>query len=418
MKKSLPAVLFLLPLFVFAFSGHSSESPAIQKTVPACPDQKEACKVEFRDPGSVAFTKNIFNALPGKKDNFFLSPFSIRTALNMTYEGASGQTAREMRDVLQLVNDSGIRRQQQRFISNKINQTNERYQLHTVNAIWVDNTARLMPEFESTITQTYQGSAKQVDFINNAEACRAVINAWVEEKTNDRIKDLIPQNALTPITRMVLTNAIYFKGTWQKAFDKDFTQEAPFYDQNRVAGKVLMMNKFDEESIFPYFEDQFAQYIELPYTGGTLSMQLILPAQMREEPMSDQGLLEHYLKIEKKLQQTRVDVALPKFTIENKFELAPVLIKLGMNSAFDDGAEFYHMCENESLKIASVIHQSFVEVNESGTEAAAATAVIMVATDSKVAPAIPSFRADRPFLFLIRHKETGEILFIGKKNKA
>jgi serpin B len=415
MKKILSVVLLPLCMLIFASLASGKK---INHYKEAKPDKPDAGQQVSTDTGSVEFANRIFGSCADKDDNLFLSPHSIRTALQMTYEGASGATASEMRKVLHLSPDNQQRRQSQLAIAAQINRPNDAYQLSSVNAIWVEQTARLVPEFEGLVKQTYGGSVKQVDFLHKAEDSRLVINAWVEEKTNERIKNLIPPNSLTPVTRMVLTNAIYFKGTWQKAFDKDLSYEANFYDRNRVAGKVMMMQKEDEQSIFPYFEDQFGQYIELPYAGEALSMQVILPAMMREENMSDAGLLTHFLKIEKKLQLKRVDVALPRFKIENKFELTKVLMDLGMNKAFDDGAEFYNMCESESLKIASVIHQSFVEVNESGTEAAAATAIIMAVTDSKEAPSTTRFRADKPFLFIIRHKASGEILFLGKKNKA
>lgn len=251
-----------------------------------------------------------------------------------------------------------------------------------------------------------------VDFVNdlNREKARNEINKWVEDRTNQKIKELIQKGDLTSLTRLVLVNAIYFKGKWKYTFNKKETKEIPFFVDEKRTSKVPMMHQVND---FNYYEDKDLQAIELPYSGDELSMIVILPKERtlsKLEKNLNYTLLD---KISTNMAKEKIEVYFPKFKIEKRYILNEPLIKLGMSDAFDDMlADFSGMTGSRDLYISKVIHQSFIEVNEEGTEAAAATAVIMSGKSISLGPKI--FKADHPFLFFIIHKPTNTILFMGR----
>ncbi len=367
-----------------------------------------------------AFTYSLFRQLNSENENLFFSPYSISTALGMTYEGARGRTAEEMKNVLHLNADSVKRRANAKSLFTEINRENLPYKLSTANALWAASDFVMRPSFKSTIANYYGGGVTNLDFVHQSEASRKTINSWVEERTNNRIKNLIPSGAITPLTRLVLTNAIYFKGAWLKQFNKDDTRESAFTTSTGATQQVKMMAKTDEKAVYNYYADHTFQMIELPYAGNDLSMIVLLPKQDKMKYLTTPDFLNQISQLELQMKQQRVNVFLPKFKFDTKYMLSSTLSKMGMPTAFDDGANFSGMSANESLKISEVIHQAFVEVNEEGTEAAAATAVVMVVTDCihSTRDEIPEFRADHPFLFLIKQKSTGEVLFMGRMNKV
>ncbi len=337
-------------------------------------------------------------------DNVFFSPYSISTALAMTYEGAKGKTAEEMQSVFHFPEES-VRRPAFAKIYNDLNRKDKKYALNTANALWAQKDFSFLPDYMGVVERYYGGKVTNLDFANAAEQSRVAINDWVEEQTNDKIKDLLPASppVINPLTRLVLTNAIYFKGDWLFQFDKRKTQEADFKVSQDKVVKVQMMGLSDKE--FNYADMGDLQAVELPYSGKELSMLVLLP-----DDINSFNLSPEYLKMLKNnMYKTEISVFLPRFKLETKYFLKDKLMELGMPTAFSMDADFSGMTGTDDLFISSVIHQAFVEVNEEGTEAAAATAVIM-----ELKAAMPTmFRADHPFIFLIQDKN-GNILFMGR----
>ena len=343
--------------------------------------------------------------------NVFFSPCSISTALAMTYEGARGQTAEEMKNVFYFPEDNLLRRSAFARLYNEINKKDKEYRLSTANALWAQKDFTFLQEYFNTIDQYYGGKVTNLDFIGETEKSRKIINDWVEDQTNDKIKDLIPPNAVNSLTRLVLTNAVYFKGDWVLKFDKRKTTETDFRVSSSKTVQVPMMSLTGEKAKFNYAEDEQLQIIELPYEGNELSMLVLLPKEDNLQALEDSLSPEQLNAWRDTLYETQIDVYLPKFKLETKYFMAQDLEQMGMPTAFQwPGADFSGMTGKDDLFISAVIHQAFVEVNEEGTEAAAATAVVMT-----MGMAMPNeFRADHPFIFIIQQKDTGNILFLGK----
>ncbi|MFC1625674.1 serpin family protein [Patescibacteria group bacterium] len=347
--------------------------------------------------------------------NIFFSPFSISSALAMTYEGARNKTAEEMISVFHFPKNDNLRRTEYANVYNEINKEDKKYELKIANALWVQEDYKFLKDYLDVVEKYYAGKATNLDFVKDTENSRLTINNWVEEQTNNKIIDLIPQDALNKMTRLVLTNAIYFKGEWVKQFNKDDTKETDFRVSNNDIVKAEMMQRTDEEAKFNYYENDNLQILELPYSGEELSMLILLPKN------DDLATLESLLNISKlsewknNLENQRVKVYIPKFKFETKYIMTGDLKEMGMPIAFSSDANFSGMDGTENLFISNVIHQAFVEVNEEGTEAAAATAVIIEYRSSvSNALEIPVFRADHPFIFIIQENASGNILFIGR----
>lgn len=353
------------------------------------------------------FALDLYSKLKGEGGNVFFSPYSISTALAMTYEGARGQTAEEMKEVFYFP-DSDFMRPSFAKIYNLINKEDKKYKLHTANALWAQQDYAFLPEYLGLVGQYYGGKTTNLDFVTKTEESRKIINDWVEEKTNNKIKDLIPPGAINAMTRLVLTNAIYFKGTWVKQFDKKNTREWDFRISPDKIVKAQMMSLQDEE--FNYADTEKLQILEMPYDGEELSMLILLPKEDDIESLEESLNAEKLNELRNMLTKQEVDVYIPKFTFETKYFMVPTLKEMGMPTAFSANADFSGMDGTRNLFISNVIHQAFVEVNEEGTEAAAATAVIVALT------AMPTnmFIADHPFIFIIQERETGNILFLGK----
>jgi serpin B len=364
--------------------------------------------------GNNRFAMDMYSQLKNKSGNVFFSPFSISTALAMTYEGANGSTASEMSAVLHLPKNDAERKEGYATLIYKINNGGGKSELSTANALWLAKGQPLQVGYSQDVTRYYGGNITQLDFKSDSEGSRKLINSWVENKTHDRIKDLLPDGVITPFTKLVLTNAVYFKGEWVRQFNATFTEDADFHTGTLPTKKVQLMHSTDE---FSYMENDKLQMLEMPYSGGNLSMLVLLPKN------DDMGSLESSLSVDtleswkKGMKEDRVEVYMPKFKFETRYMLGDTLQSMGMGQAFSDSADFSKMTGAKDLKINAVIHKAFVEVDEKGTEAAAATAVVMVATSAGPGhepPPIPVFRADHPFIFIIQEKTTGDILFMGR----
>jgi serpin B len=377
-----------------------------------------------QDAGSVVngnnqFAFDLYAKYKAKDGNIFFSPYSISSALAMTYEGAKGKTADEMQAVFHFPKGEPVLRESFQKINSRINTTDKKYQLHTANALWAQKNYVFKADYFSLVEKYYSGKTTNLDFVKDTEKSRVTINNWVESQTNNKIKDLIPPGAIQPATRLVLTNAIYFKGLWLEQFKKADTQEKEFKaDPNNIV-RVPMMSFTGEKAKFNYVETEKVQTLEILYEGNELSMLILLPKnndiQAAEECLSTDKLTA----LKRGLRNQRVDVFIPKFKFETKYFMADDLKAMGMPTAFAGGvADFSGMTGNKDLYIAVVIHQAFVEVNEEGTEAAAATGVVM--NHLAMAPDKPkTFNADHPFIFLIQERSSGNILFLGRvKNPA
>ena len=364
------------------------------------------------------FALNFYYHLKDKQDgNIFFSPYSISSALAMTYEGARGQTAEEMRSVFYFPDNDDLRRTEYAGMIDEINKEGKEHQLQTANALWAEKDYKFLDEYFNIVEENYGGKVTNLDFKKNAENARITINNWVEEKTNDKIKDLIPQGMVNSLTRLVLTNAVYFKGDWIRQFNEDDTKDQGFRINKDSVIRVPMMERTDEEARFNYAENNELQILEMPYSGEELSMLIFLPKDNDLEALENSLSFENLSKWKKDLKEKRVKIFIPKFKFETKYFMANDLKEMGMPTAFSGSADFSGMTGKRDLFISKVIHQAFIEVNEKGTEAAAATTVVMEFTSTggpSETPKILIFRADHPFMFLIQHNATGNILFMGR----
>jgi len=343
-------------------------------------------------------------------ENVFFSPYSIFVALAMTYEGARGETAEQMKDVLSFEQNDEVSLCSFGRIYNLLNIDSE-YTLNTANALWTMKDYPFLEEYLSFIDNYYMGKATDVDFSNPIETAE-IINNWVEENTGGKIEDMLSSGDISPSTVLILSNAIYFKGLWMTQFDKEDTVDRDFEITPTEIVQVPTMVLTDSEEKFNYTETDDLQILELPYKGDDVSMIIFLPKEdniSSVEQMLDNENLATWMD---SMNPTDVDIYLPKFTHKTEYNLKEMLISMGMDLAFSFNADFSGMNGFGGLFIGKVLHKAFIEVNEEGTEAAAATTVHMFETampgQSKV------FDADHPFMYLIQHKETGTILFMGK----
>jgi len=343
--------------------------------------------------------------------NIFFSPYSISTALAMTYAGARGETAKQMARVLHFTLAQAALHPAYKGLLDSIATASSRdNQLRVANALWGQKGFRFLDSFLALTRKSYGAGLSPVDFRNQTEAARKTINRWVEKKTERKIVDLIPPGVLTNLTRLVLTNAIYFKGTWETQFPKKSTRPRPF---TLLGGKQVQAPMMQQTAKVRYADLGEMQAVELPYKGARLSMVVLLPKKTDGLPGLEKKLSPALLtRAIGKLKRRKVRVLLPRFKSSSTFMLSQALKAMGMPLAFSDSADFTGMAKKAELKITEVVHKAFVDVNEEGTEAAAATAVV-VGLRGLAAPT-PELRADHPFLFLIRERATGTILFLGR----
>ncbi|MDE4908811.1 serpin family protein [Methanogenium marinum] len=350
------------------------------------------------------------------EQNLFFSPYSISTALALTYEGAKGTTAEEIRSVFHFPADDTVRQEGYASLIAGLNRPDAAYSLSTANALWAEETYPFLPEYIETAQRYYAAEVRNMDFITAPDESRLTINEWVEDQTEDRIQDLIPAGAITPLTRLVITNAIYFKGTWVLQFDENKTHQAAFFTESGDSVLVDMMQRTDDNAIYPYAETDDLQILRMPYeheSGKALSMTVLLPKNKditaAENALGTTELADAVSSMKPK----QVEVFFPKFTLETTYFLPDTLGAMGMPTAFGSDADLSGMDNTRFLYITDVIHKAFVEVNEEGTEAAAATGVIVGRAVSVQEP-VPVFRADHPFIFMITDDETGMLLFMGQ----
>jgi serpin B len=363
---------------------------------------------------NAAFALDLYAKLRGQPGNVFFSPHSISAALAMTYAGAQGETAAQMRKALRFEMQDRDLFAAFADLNKRLNDAQQagKVRLHVANSLWPQEKYPLHADYLSLLEKNFGAVATPLDYVGATEKSRTTINEWVEGKTEKKITNLIPEGVLDAMTRLVLVNAIYFKADWEKKFDKAATRDAAFFVAPEKEVTVPMMNI---EADAGYSEFDQVQVLWLPYAGKELGMAILLPREKdglaAVEAALTTGKLQEWTQPLPKLRKIRV--ALPRFKTTGQFRLDDQLKSLGMADAFDKNkADFSGMDGRKWLYIGAVLHKAFVEVNEEGSEAAAATAVAM---QLKSMPArLPVFRADHPFLFLIRDNASGAILFMGR----
>ncbi|XP_014699278.2 serpin B3-like [Equus asinus] len=362
-----------------------------------------------------------------EKDNIFYSPLSITSALAMMYLGAQGNTALQMGKVLHFndVTDNtrgspttaqveklgNVHRQFQKLLT-ELKKPTDAYELSIANRLYGEKKFQFLQEYIDKVKKFYLASVESADFGNAAEESRKKINSWVESQTNGKIKDLFPDGSLSSAI-LVLVNAVYFKGQWDEKFDKKRTVEEKFW-LNKDTSKSVQMMRQTSFFNFTEVEDMQAKILEVPYNGKDLSMMLLLPNEVDglkklEDKLTTEKLIEWTSS--QNMRESLVNLHLPRFKVEESYDLKDTMISLGMLDAFSpQDANFSGMTGSRGLAVSKILHKSFVEVNEEGTEAAAATGIVTKLSS----PPIYSFHCDHPFLFFIKHNKTNSILFLGR----
>ncbi|XP_051871732.1 leukocyte elastase inhibitor-like [Pristis pectinata] len=365
------------------------------------------------------FTLDLFRELIERNQagNIFFSPFSITTALAMVYLGAKNNTASQMAKALHFDHVGDLQSAFQKM-QLEVNRADVSYLLKVANRMYGEKTYHFLDEFCKSCKNFHGAGLSAVDFRTSADEARQEINKWVEEQTKGKIQDLLASGTVGSDTRLVLVNAIYFKGSWAAKFDEQYTEEMPFRLNKNESKPVKMMYQKDKFRIC-HIPEVNIKILELPYVEKDMSMIILLPDDIMDDAT---GLkkLEQTLTLEKlqewtlqtQMQKITVSVHLPRFKMEDNFELSSALSSLGITDLFDSSrADLSAISAARDLCVSKVVHKSFVEVNEEGTEAAAATAVVAVLCSLQFEEV---FTADHPFLFFIRHNKTNSILFFGR----
>jgi serpin B len=402
-------LLILLPT-----TGTGKTTRLQQKPAPQPDLQME--NATLKDTSGTTFALQLFNKLRSSGGNLFFSPSSIETALSMTMTGAGGLTEAQMASVMHIP-VAGMQQHHETLASfeNRLEKIGRKgnVTLASANSIWPQKDYRFSAAWQGQVKHYYGVSVTPVDYSGETEKARNTINRWVEKKTDDQIRELIKPGILNELTRLTLVNAVFFKGDWMSPFRKEKTEDAPFYLES---GKNSTARLMHQSGTFGFADLDSLFLLQMPYTGNDLSMLVILPKKINGLSSIEAWLNPEQLNTwTTRIQETRIEAYLPKFQATSTFRLDKTLQSLGMIDAFKpELADFSRMVENnDRLFIGAVIHKAFVDVDEKGTEAAAATAVVMQLKSVMPAP-VPVFRADHPFLYMIRENTTGRILFMGR----
>jgi serine protease inhibitor len=402
---------------------------ALKKTQPfetdlkqVAPSRHSASFIDFTQEDN-DFGLAIYGLLRQQPGNVVFSPLSIRTVLAMAYSGTRGTTADQMREALRFPSSDETSHLALAEIIQRLNAgSGSEYEMAVANGLWAQKGARLEASFLDLLLQHYGSSTSAVDFRHRAEKARATINEWVEDQTRRRIRDLIPSGSLNADTRLVLVNAVYFKGKWVLQFWNKATHHEPFWLDNGETVQVPLMH---QQERFRYLQGRGYKAVELDYHGCELSMLLLLPD--RKDGLADfDGTISPQMlhQCVSRLRTCEVELFLPRFRFTSgTINLNKQLAALGMTLPFDrsqadfSGINGHKPPHEEALFLSAVLHQALVEVNEEGTEAAAATAAVVLLGSSPIRRPrrpVPVFRADHPFLFAIRDRTSGALLFLGR----
>ena len=396
-----------------AVSGQVIQSDKPRNTSPAVDEADLATLVE----GNNAFAFDLYQTLRRDGANLFYSPYSISEALAMTYAGARGETEKDMAEALRFTLSQDRLHPAFNSLDLQLKQRgegakgkdDEGFRLHVVNAIWGQKDYKFLGGFLDVLAQDYGAGLRIVDFINETEQSRITINHWVSDQTEERIKDLVPQGAIDQLTRLVLTNAIYFNAAWQYPFNENATSDGLFH---LIGGNDVTVPMMRQTESFGYTEGIDFKAVELQYDGQELSMVIVLPKAGQFDSLEAKLDAEFFGSIIEKLERNEVALTMPKFEYESSLGLKQALNTLGMGVAFTEDADFSGMNGQRDLLIQDVLHKAFVSVDEAGTEAAAATAVIVGVTSVPAQPI--EVNIDRPFIFVVRDIPTNSIIFVGR----
>jgi len=385
---------------------------AAQAPPAANADQAEAVK------GSNAFAVDLYGRLSAQPGNLFFSPESISAAFAMTYAGAHGQTATEMARVFHFTLPPERLHPAIGALLAGMNAPHQGYALNVADALWAEKDENFLPAYLKLVETNYGAGFHAVDFKSAPDSVRVTINQWVEKQTNKKIQNLLGPGTVTPLSRLILTNAIYFKAAWADQFNKNATENADFH---LSVGKTIQAPTMHNSGGYYYLKGPSFQALLMPYEKDEISMLILLPDSVDGlsalERSLSAGNLEKWTAALS--YEHEVIVSLPRFKMTQQFELSSTLEGMGMKTAFDpNSADFSGMTGDKSLVISAAIHKAYIDVDENGTEAAAATAVVMAmatAMQQRTPPPPPIyFTADHPFLFLIRDNASGAILFMGR----
>ncbi len=399
--------IFLLLALAAFFCQCKKESTSAPETVDfSCTDHPAVCNLTAANGN---FAINVFKQINGEEPaekNIFISPFSISTALTMTTNGAVGPTLDGMQTALQIagLNLTDVNNSYKTLL-HTLPLLDAATKLKLANSIWHQTDYPVLSSFLQSNSNYYNSEILPVNF--REPAVIGQVNSWVEDHTDGLIKETITE--LDPSTVMLLINAIYFKGTWRTKFDAANTEQADFFAPSGTE-QVAMMHI--AASTFPYFSNDLFQAIDLPYGDSIYSMSVFLPKAGHNVNEVVAGLNGNtWAQWLSAFHPQEVELFLPKFKMAYDKKLKRPLMDMGMDLAFSDAADFSNMIQDGGVKIDEVIHKSFVEVDEKGTEAAAVTVVVIVETS---VPVVPVIQANHPFLFVIRDNKTNSILFMGK----
>jgi serpin B len=406
--KTIPALIFIALFTMTCCKGKNKISDTKNPL-------RESSTISAISEANNEFALSLYKKIGDENKNVVFSPYSIGSALAVTYAGARGNTAKEMADVLMFPEEqSSFNPGYKAFTDSILLKSKEKgTELRIANALWVQDDYKLRPDFLDLAGSCYMAKAENVNFKIPAELekSRQKINKWVADATNNKIQNLLAQGVLKELTRLVITNAIWFNGNWAKPFDTSNTSASIF---NISAAKSVSTDFMHQKTDVDYYEDAEIQAIELPYKGGMKTMIIILPKDTEGWKLIGRILTIDRLKIiYHGMVVKEVEMAIPKFSYESQFNLKETLILMGMKEPFSNFADFSGMTDANDLKIDEVIHKAFIEVNETGTEAAAATAVIMVLKSAFGEKPI-RFNANHPFIYFITDKTTGGIIFMGR----
>lgn len=392
---------------------NKEKSSLMRKTDPVVTSYQKA-ELVF---GNTKFAIDLYRKLATGSNNIFFSPFSISMALAMTYGGAENNTAAQMKNVLQFTLCDSMVHNAFNSIDLQLSSSND-VSLSIVNQAWGRKDVRFDDDYLDLLALNYGSGMKMMDFENDPEGCRQIVNNWVELNTNGKIRNLLTENSIKPNTALILTNAVYFLGEWLNRFDEKLTSDQQFYleDGSSVVVPMMTLGKNGEPTRLNYSQTAFCTAVELPYKGDDISMVVVLPSDSNLTGFGQMFTTEMIHEILENFDSADMYIKMPSFTFTSgSISLKTILESMGMTDAFNSQtADFSGIAgPHHPLWIDDIIHKAFIKVDEKGTEAAAATAVLI--NDSlSVGPGNRSFIADRPFLFMIRDKATGTVLFMGR----
>jgi serpin B len=387
-----------------------SSLPRSSATAPAAADQQALTA------GNRAFALDLYRQLAAG-DNLFFSPLSISVAMAMTYAGAAGGTADEMASALRFSLPQERLHPAFGWLDLQLasrgqgaqGTDGQPFRLSVSNSLWGERQASFESAFLDTLARNYGAGIKLLDFIASPEPSRLRINDWVAQRTEQRIRDLLPAGAIASYTRLVLVNAVYFNAAWESQFSAAATADATF---TRLDGTTATVPLMRQTEYFSYAEGSGYQAVELPYDGGELAMLVVLPAAGQFSAFEQAFDNAKFTEIQAALAARYVNLGLPRFKLEGGFSVKTALQALGMNAAFGDLADFSGISAGEAWRISDIYHKAYADVDERGTEAAAATAVVVGTTSVPPEPVV--FRADRPFIFAIVDRQTDTLVFLGR----